>query len=366
MRFRSLDALRGLAALWVALHHFYIGVTSGAPPTNRFLDFWLGLSQGPVVFFFVLSGFVLTLSWNSGNRNYFGFLAQRFCRIYIPFAASIIAAITVSYGVAAWPDGSPWMQAFLTDVGPVAITSHLTMWGTSGTMQLNPVMWSLVHEIRISPLIPLFAVLLALAPLVGVLGGAMLSAFCGLVIMKLHLADSGFFNGGESAGASWLLSGFFVFPFVVGSLIAAQRSAVARLMQRFRGVPLYAIFAGGVVTVLWPLHGNSTYFLYSFGGLAIVLAVVVGEERFKLLRSRPLLWLGRVSYSLYLVHFTVLFALAHVAGVWSSPVFALLLFVPAALVSAAVFHRFVEQPAHRLGRHLAKGSGRLRPAVGVP
>ena len=362
MRFRSLDALRGLAALWVALHHFYVGVTSGSPPTHKVLDFWLGLSQGPVVFFFVLSGFVLTLSWQSGNRDYLAFLTQRFCRIYIPFAVSILAAIAVSYGVAAWPDGSPWMQAFLTDVGPAAITSHLAMWGTSGTMQLNPVMWSLVHEIRISPVIPLFAVLLALAPVAGVLGGAMLSVVCGVVIIKLHLADTGFFNGGETAGASWLVTGFFVFPFMVGALIAAQRTALTRTM-RFRASFIYTIFAAGIVTVLWPLHGNSTYFLYSFGGLAIVSAVVVGEERFKLLGSRPLLWLGRVSYSLYLVHFTVLYALAHVAGVWSSPVLALFLFVPAALLSAAVFHRFVEQPAHSLGRRLARGPGRLRPAV---
>ena len=75
-------------------------------------------------------------------------------------------------------------------------------------------------------------------------------------------------------------------------------------------------------------------------------------------------WLGRVSYSLYLVHLPIFLALYPVlAGRVPFPAAALLLIV-ASLAAAAVMHRLVEAPATRLGRRLtrpvrAAGAGRL-------
>ncbi len=68
--------------------------------------------------------------------------------------------------------------------------------------------------------------------------------------------------------------------------------------------------------------------------------------------SRPLLWLGRVSYSLFLIHYLVNGLVLHGLGPWagSSPFRAFVSMVVAFLVSllaASVLHYFVEAPCHR-------------------
>ena len=57
------------------------------------------LVSGPaaVLLFFVLSGFVLTLSLKSEKRpNYPAFAVSRFARIWLPFAVAILASAAVS------------------------------------------------------------------------------------------------------------------------------------------------------------------------------------------------------------------------------------------------------------------------------
>ena len=67
----------------------------------------------------------------------------------------------------------------------------------------------------------------------------------------------------------------------------------------------------------------------------------------------PLVFLGRISYSLYLLHLLVLFALVRTA----SPAVSVYWLLPAALVLsiglAWLSYRAVELPSIRLGRHLA-------------
>jgi len=79
------------------------------------------------------------------------------------------------------------------------------------------------------------------------------------------------------------------------------------------------------------------------------------------LAAPPLLRLGRVSFSLYLVHVPVLAAMLHATHGWLSPWAALAAGVPVSLLVAAAFHAWVEAPAHRLSRGV--GGGRGGPAT---
>ena len=83
----------------------------------------------------------------------------------------------------------------------------------------------------------------------------------------------------------------------------------------------------------------------------------------RVLSAPPLVWLGKVSYSLYLIHVPLLVSAVHLTygrlplGVTIPAVIA------ASLLCAELMHRFVELPSIRLGRILG---GLRRPGGALP
>jgi peptidoglycan/LPS O-acetylase OafA/YrhL len=75
-------------------------------------------------------------------------------------------------------------------------------------------------------------------------------------------------------------------------------------------------------------------------------------------RNRVVAFMGRISYSLFLIHFPVLVVVATLweQEEWTAPVGAVLGLVFAygmSVVAAALFYRFVEEPSTRLSRRFA-------------
>jgi len=85
----------------------------------------------------------------------------------------------------------------------------------------------------------------------------------------------------------------------------------------------------------------------------ISLALSVGAIREKL-ESKPLLWLGKVSYSLYLFHpMVLLFCVYYLQGpltVWGSVILGFCL----SLLAAEFFYRTVEKPSIQLGKKIVE------------
>lgn len=95
-RYLQIDGIRGLAALTVVISHFTL------------LTPLLGLRHTPlrlvsggheaVILFFVLSGFVLSLQFESGRTFTYGeYAIRRICRIFIPYIVSIAVALAAFY-----------------------------------------------------------------------------------------------------------------------------------------------------------------------------------------------------------------------------------------------------------------------------
>jgi peptidoglycan/LPS O-acetylase OafA/YrhL len=78
--------------------------------------------------------------------------------------------------------------------------------------------------------------------------------------------------------------------------------------------------------------------IFEVGAVLLAAAAVGSTDIARGLSVRPLVWLGRLSYSLYLWHFAVL---------WAVGINRPLLALPIALVCAWLSYRFIEQPFRR-------------------
>lgn len=100
MRYPALDALRGVASFMVLTHHCVLaGLIPISPGWGLVLSRYTPLhllvnGRAPVILFFVLSGFVLSLSLEGARFFYAQFAARRLCRIYLPFAAVILTRLS--------------------------------------------------------------------------------------------------------------------------------------------------------------------------------------------------------------------------------------------------------------------------------
>ena len=150
-----LQSLRGLAALLVIVGHGLIVL-----PQTPFMFAMGGIfeADAAVVFFYVLSGFVLGQSLGRDPRV-FPFVIRRLCRLLPVLWVSLAAAVVVSKIVAGPPldAATDWYNVYRSvDTSPQAIAMNAT--GLS--WRINSVMWSVQIELFVIPLLPLGALAL--------------------------------------------------------------------------------------------------------------------------------------------------------------------------------------------------------------
>lgn len=173
-RYLELDSLRGLAALFVLFYHclriFPEFDAENPIQSNNFLVnilnntplrvIWSGHES--VILFFILSGFVLSLPYYKNKKiEYKTYLVKRSFRIYIPYFVAMIFAITATLmlsknGISMYSD---WFNRIWTyDTSFLDILNHILFLGYYNSNQYNTVIWSLVHEMRISIIFPFLMV----------------------------------------------------------------------------------------------------------------------------------------------------------------------------------------------------------------
>jgi peptidoglycan/LPS O-acetylase OafA/YrhL len=359
-RVAVLDSLRGLAAVIVVFHHFlaiFPSLAGDDPNPSRWawaMQFtplhllWDGLL--PVLFFFILSGYVLSLPYHEGRAlPYSGYLLKRICRIYLPYLAAVLSAFALFALLSRGPipSLSRWLNSIWnTPISWPVIASHATFLGSFDNGRFDPVLWSLVHEMRISIVFPGLMWLLLRLPWFVSLGAS--------VTLSLFVHERSF-------ATDYWQSGEFLLMFVVGALLARHS---ARLVAALRRQPVAAralLLVAGVgacvladgIPFMGALHHWNEY--TETIGLVLILLGVLSSRRLSALLEKPAFqFLGRVSYSLYLFHALILLALVH-AFYGRLPVVVILgiglLACP--LVAWSVW-RLVERPAMKLGARLAR------------
>ena len=353
-RLPELDALRGVAAVIVLLHH---GLLSGdllASPFGRLLGATpllpIRAGRPAVMFFFTLSGFVLCKALRDRGftlsvRSWTVWAAQRTVRLCLPVAGSVVLSL-VLYALffdGTWATEGPWLRNGVWQHPPTpgSVLPQVALTALGDGFFLNNALWSLVHEWRFSMLLPLVLA----APVLGRQGVAAL-LLAAVAVSGLAAGQYGSdLYAGDTAIGTVRATLYFALPFVLGMALEIGDAA--------RWPASRAVTALGLLAVLGLCRAGSDYATFIASGLLIWLALQPGLLR-QALRRPALRFLGTLSFSLYLVHIPVYAALQHGLHRSLSPVAIWAAGVPTALLAAWLFHWAVERPAHRLARRVDK------------
>lgn len=345
-RFRFLDAMRGIAAMWVVVFHMLAGhqIDSLAAVLPAAVVAFMSLGYLGVPIFFVISGFVIAHSVGTSRvtAGFVGrFIARRSLRLDPPYWASLALVIATQVLALHFVAGK---QTALP--GPGTVVAHLFyLQGILGLPEINTVYWTLCLEVQFY----LSYVLL--------LGLAQRAAGDNLqrVVLALTLATAAASLPGvfgwlpETAKEVWfpvLWHGFLLGAFTYWS---------------WRGLLDLRLWGGYVATVLAAglLRGDD--FAIATAVAALAFQALARRADWAVPLEAPWLqFLGRISYSLYLVHNPVSGAFFNVAyritgrNVGTEAAW----YLPALLVNvlaATAFWYLIERPSARLSTRLFAG-----------
>ena len=358
-RYRSLDGLRGLAALVVVVHHCLLTSVvlaasyRGAPTTGwgsaqlliRTPLHLLWDGPGAVLVFFVLSGFVLTLAFTkSETPRWANYYARRFPRLYLPVWATLVFAVGLALLVPrlVTTGQSWWINAHATPPTVSMVAKDAGLY-TDPSLLDSP-LWSLRWEIAFSGLLPLY-----IWVAVKWRSFSWLKIIAMLVLIGL----------GSKTGHASLL---YLPVFGLGVVLAAERTRVSALTSRFGTFGWCAV--AGVSVGLLSLDSMVasipewlTRPMRSAGAGLLVLVFLGWGAAARFARRRWPLWLGGISFSLYLVHEPIVVTAARLLPGANAPEI-LLLVLPVSLLVAAAFYRLVEVPSLQVSRWMGRAEER--------
>lgn len=350
-RIRSLDGLRGVAAFVVLFYHLSL---AARPELSH--RTWVWLTQSPlkilfpgtesVLIFFVLSGLVVTLPALKQQFVWRRYYPQRLLRLYLPVIAALVFAVVLILLIPRDPSSMPagsWMRdAQATSVNLWSVLSEASL--ARKSYKIDNVLWSLRWEVLFSALLPIFVwvALLLKKHATFFICLAVSASVLGRVIQNEALV--------------------YLPLFLVGAVLATRLGELAAPASKRESqwFPLLALLSGALLIASWwarPLHENQVVqdALWGLAGAGAVLIVVLAirwPSMRRVLEQPFSQWLGKISFSLYLVHVPIIATLMYLFGqrAWW---LACLVSVPASFVIAVLFQRFIEAPSHKLSRAVA-------------
>jgi peptidoglycan/LPS O-acetylase OafA/YrhL len=317
-RFAELDLMRGVAALWVVLFHYlrqYDHLYSPSDATTFFANFPDGIFG--VYLFFMISGFVIFMTLERSARP-LDFVVSRFSRLYPAYWTAVIVTGAVAL-VAPLPGQSVTSHSILINLS--MLQSFFFVPAVDG------VYWTLAVEL--SFYFVMFVLFL----------GRQLGRIeiWGTIWLALVVA------AGLAGAAGWdvpyRVSLLLVLPyahwFVLGILFYLVRTdgyTRRRILLMLACIATAAFMQGFAVAAV--MIGFAVLFHLCVSGRARALAV------------RPLLWLGAISYPLYLTHQMLGYRLIRTLLDAGCPrALAVVIAIAGALALATAITRTVEQPA---------------------
>lgn len=309
--------------------------------------------------FFILSGIVLSLvpfrRMGSGGYDWLGYYPRRVVRLCVPLFAAIALALPAGY--VAWCLGSMSRSALAVtyDAGlPTAVHDILMQFDVlfnvsddgsnlfgAPLVRVDSPVWSMSWELWFSLTLPLAIWCISRTRRTGL---AVVTTFMAVLI------------------SHW--SGYFPLRFCLmfwlGVMIARRFDKIkaakipvpvelALLVASVGVIELSLVWhPGGVLEAIKSTAMNAACLV------VVVVSIADGFTR-RALSTAPMVFLGKVSYSLYLTHAIVIGALAALLpklGI-ADPLAIAVVSLPASMLAAVAFWRIIEVPSMNLSRSLA-------------
>ncbi|ABM13791.1 MULTISPECIES: acyltransferase family protein [Mycolicibacterium] len=377
---RALSGLRIVAALWVVLFHFRPLLAEAAPGFNSALAPILNAGAQGVDLFFILSGFVLT--WNYldrmgeswSTRSTLRFLWLRLARVWPVYLVTmhLAAAFAIfTLYVGGHPLPPPVIESLnaMSWLKQVLLTQLWFQPYFDGSSWNGPA-WSISAEWLAYLLFGgLVLIIFRIASATRARGLIWLAIAAALAPTLLLLAHGVFYTPW-----SWLPR--IVMQFTAGALACAavRKLVLTDRTQKAAGVASL-LMGAAIVGGLYLLDANRPGDMLDAGGLVdvlfvpLVITLAIGAGTLPALLSTPVMvYLGHISFGLYMVH-----EIVHTAWNWAVLQFGIQLapswwakFVVLGLilfagVAAALLYHVVEEPARRWMRRMVEPN-RARPA----
>ena len=302
-------------------------------------------AEAAVLYFFILSGYVLTRALIGIPKltlsTYGNFVLKRVLRIYPAFIFAFL--LTFLFVKIAGRPSDNWLSGYWIDIpqGFFESVKQLVLikrWPNAPELRILPHDWTLSIEIAVSLLLPVLAF------------ASRLHAF--LTLLMIYLCVK--FLGLDP----------FTFDFSLGIFLALKQDNFKALNH-----PAKIIMALVALMLIC-----SDYFFPDFmksadhvmihhksWGLFILLLLILSSDKIQnLLSAKPLVYLGKISYSFYLLHFGILLIMTEIFATINSIAFFIIYLASTILISVLSYSR-IEKPFIETGHKLtgSKPKGNL-------
>jgi peptidoglycan/LPS O-acetylase OafA/YrhL len=309
----SLTGIRGVFAVWVLFFHILVGLEISNVDLHVWLPEWmlqvLHAGGWAVDGFFILSGFILshvygeTLAEGKSIRLALSFLGHRLARIYpvhlVIIGAYAIAKISgITFAVESC--GNPFQPTVCDRFAMGALLEQLLLvsswhWNPGGTW--NIVAWSISSEWFVY--LCFSGLILLTAKLRGAVVPAVLIVLAfSAMLFTLYMADLGpaFGQYNEDFGLIRVSGGF-----ICGMLLYRVFFSDAYVKLPWQWI--------GPLSILVMIIGFNSHWSWLTPFFLATLLLSIAQTRgplSRVLATRPILWLGNISYSLYMSHLLVM------------------------------------------------------------
>lgn len=332
----ALTGLRFFLALWVIITHLigkghiYEPIVLMLPgPLQSIMRY--GYQAVPT--FFVLSGFVLarnyaSTQWNPANT--WKYLVGRFARVYPVYLLSLLIVLPFIIKAKDQPKG--WLVAM-----------HLTLtqgwWVGHYTAGWNTPAWSLSCEMFFYLIFPLAVIPMKDRGWAWTTGAALLACVLAPAMWTIGISDQ-------------LKPIIHVSDFLMGIAAARAFELLAERRAASTGMWLYGIGILGSAAILGyaeflPKSVSMNTLLRPMNALLLLGLGLGGGWLARALSARPIVYLGKVSYAMYILHIPILW--------WavSWPTFAVrYLYVAFVVAVSCIVYALLEEPANRFLRSI--------------